>query len=116
MLQNEKQPSSTEELLKLVLAQGEVIRRQLKKLRYVNFDICIFSVLVVSAVSYLANRPRICLIYLPHMFFLKHITSKLKHTTKKISDVCTVGRNPENLVILYIKFMPFMIYPLDYII
>lgn len=32
-LQNEKQPSSTEELLKLVLAQGEVIRRQLKKLR-----------------------------------------------------------------------------------
>lgn len=34
-LQNEKQPSSTEELLKLVLAQGEVIRRQLKKLRLI---------------------------------------------------------------------------------
>lgn len=33
-LQNEKQPSSTEELLKLVLAQGEVIRKQLKKLRH----------------------------------------------------------------------------------
>lgn len=38
-LQNEKQPSSTEELLKLVLAQGEVIRRQLKKLRHSEHQI-----------------------------------------------------------------------------
>lgn len=29
----DKGPSSTEELLKLVLAQGEIIRKQLKKLR-----------------------------------------------------------------------------------
>ncbi|KAJ8947698.1 hypothetical protein NQ318_001537 [Aromia moschata] len=38
-LQNEKQPSSTEELLKLVLAQGEVIRKQLKKLRHSEHQI-----------------------------------------------------------------------------
>ncbi|KAI4462811.1 ras-associating domain containing protein [Holotrichia oblita] len=38
-LQNEKQPSSTEELLKLVLAQGEVIRRQLRKLRHSEHQI-----------------------------------------------------------------------------
>ncbi|XP_074039318.1 uncharacterized protein isoform X1 [Leptinotarsa decemlineata] len=38
-LQNERQPSSTEELLKLVLAQGEVIRRQLKKLRHSEHQI-----------------------------------------------------------------------------
>lgn len=37
-LQNEKEPSNTEELLKLVLAQGEVIRRQLKKLRLVKLN------------------------------------------------------------------------------
>ncbi|XP_060530118.1 ras association domain-containing protein 10-like [Cylas formicarius] len=36
-LQNE--PSTTEELLKLVLAQGEVIRRQLKKLRHSEHQI-----------------------------------------------------------------------------
>ncbi|KAF7268091.1 hypothetical protein GWI33_018752 [Rhynchophorus ferrugineus] len=35
----EKEPSSTEELLKLVLAQGEVIRRQLKKLRHSEHQI-----------------------------------------------------------------------------
>ncbi|KAL3267137.1 hypothetical protein HHI36_011277 [Cryptolaemus montrouzieri] len=38
-LQNEKEPSNTEELLKLVLAQGEVIRRQLKKLRHSEHQI-----------------------------------------------------------------------------
>ncbi|XP_017767895.1 PREDICTED: ras association domain-containing protein 9-like [Nicrophorus vespilloides] len=38
-LQNEKQPSSTEELLKLVLAQGKVIRKQLKKLRHSEHQI-----------------------------------------------------------------------------
>ncbi|XP_018324681.1 ras association domain-containing protein 10-like [Agrilus planipennis] len=38
-LQNEKHPSSTEQLLKLVLAQGEVIRKQLKKLRHSEHQI-----------------------------------------------------------------------------
>ncbi|CAG9765464.1 unnamed protein product [Ceutorhynchus assimilis] len=38
-LNTEKGPSSTEELLKLVLAQGEVIRRQLKKLRHSDHQI-----------------------------------------------------------------------------
>ncbi|XP_019881082.1 ras association domain-containing protein 10 [Aethina tumida] len=38
-MQNEKQPSSTEELLKLVLAQGEVIKRQLRKLRHSEHQI-----------------------------------------------------------------------------
>ncbi|KAF2884610.1 hypothetical protein ILUMI_21560 [Ignelater luminosus] len=38
-LQNEKQPSSTEQLIKLVLAQGEVIRRQLRKLRHSEHQI-----------------------------------------------------------------------------
>lgn len=38
-LQNDKEPSNTEELLKLVLAQGEVIRRQLKKLRHSEHQI-----------------------------------------------------------------------------
>ncbi|ENN73830.1 hypothetical protein YQE_09570, partial [Dendroctonus ponderosae] len=36
MLNGGKEPSSTEELLKLVLAQGEVIRRQLRKLRVIH--------------------------------------------------------------------------------
>ncbi|XP_030767759.1 ras association domain-containing protein 10-like [Sitophilus oryzae] len=36
---HDKEPSSTEELLKLVLAQGEVIRRQLKKLRHSEHQI-----------------------------------------------------------------------------
>ncbi|KAF5302864.1 hypothetical protein FQA39_LY02044 [Lamprigera yunnana] len=38
-LQSEKQPSSTEQLIKLVLAQGEVIRRQLRKLRHSEHQI-----------------------------------------------------------------------------
>ncbi|ERL85665.1 ras association domain-containing protein 10 [Dendroctonus ponderosae] len=39
MLNGGKEPSSTEELLKLVLAQGEVIRRQLRKLRHSEHQI-----------------------------------------------------------------------------
>lgn len=38
-LQIEKEPSSTEQLIKLVLAQGEVIRKQLKKLRNSEYQI-----------------------------------------------------------------------------
>ncbi|KAB0799302.1 hypothetical protein PPYR_07182 [Photinus pyralis] len=38
-LQSEKQPSSTEQLIKLVLAQGEVIRKQLRKLRHSEHQI-----------------------------------------------------------------------------